>query len=112
MNYLPGAHQVDIQGEVKFYKSKIHLLHLTNLGLDFMIDRRKVQAARLSELNKRNGWGIHLNFSSEQYAADFNRHYAESKTWEEWHRPPATAASYSLVGNAANSPLSITVSAK
>jgi hypothetical protein len=64
INYFPGAHNADIvaKEELVFNEEPIKLFHFKWLTYDYVIERYKLFANRLSDINKKNGWGIHYTF--------------------------------------------------
>lgn len=65
INYEPGCHYAKPKGKVIFTKQKFTLLHFTYLSPEYIINRYKQNALRLSPENKKNGWGIHYNDSEK-----------------------------------------------
>ena len=83
MNYTPGAHQCQPEGYVKWFDGDIYCLHTDhNFSLQNKIERYKQMYARMSDINKRKGWGIHYGFKEDhlrewwlqtwQQTVDFN----------------------------------------
>jgi len=76
INYSVGSHTCSpttYTHPIKYNKNSYRLLHYKYLSPEFTINRHKMFGERLSEINKKNGWGIHYNFSSEsiiQYYKD------------------------------------------
>lgn len=59
MNYLPGAHECSPWGKVKIaLNSGFMLLHFKYLGIDWLIERNRQYAQRLSKDNIENEFGI------------------------------------------------------
>ena len=74
INYCPGAHRCSPQGDVKWYDGEnIHTFHCKYLGFNSFIEKEQRLAKRLSETNKRCGWGYH-------YLLKFDWH---KKTFED-----------------------------
>jgi glycosyltransferase involved in cell wall biosynthesis len=69
MNYSPGCHNCQPQPKlncvISYSEKKYRLLHYKYLGPNYTVERHKMFGLRLSDDNKKNGWGIHYNFSSE-----------------------------------------------
>ena len=64
INYLPGCHKANLKGIVKLcVTNEIKTLHMRNLSVEFVVDRTVRHARRLSELNKKMGWGSHFTKS-------------------------------------------------
>lgn len=67
MNYEPGCHGANPIGNVLVNKgTEIKLLHFKHLSLDYVVERNKLFAERLSDINKANGWGYHYNTPPEK----------------------------------------------
>ncbi len=65
MNYDPGAHNIRPIGDVKYSEKIYSLCHFKYLSEDYLVNRYKLLQSRLSETNKRYGWGVHYNTSEE-----------------------------------------------
>jgi hypothetical protein len=64
MNFNIGCHNIKPVGNVKLeITDEIKTLHMRNLSKEFVIERNVRTRSRLSELNKKHGWGGHLNRS-------------------------------------------------
>jgi hypothetical protein len=70
LNYGPGAHNYICDNCVTNEKTELKLLHYKYLNFDYIINRYKELGDRLSEENKKRGWGYHYN--SNTYAYEFN----------------------------------------
>jgi hypothetical protein len=74
INYAVGAHSLDAKGQVRMLNTnKILTLHYKMLSLKYYLDRTTLLRTRLSEMNKKKGWGFHYNFSEDsiiQYYQD------------------------------------------
>lgn len=57
MNYSIGAHSALPEGRSDWSKRKYRLLHYKYISPDFMVERYKLYASRLSDDNKKNSWG-------------------------------------------------------
>lgn len=67
INYLPGAHRCYPKGNVKYYDgTKIFLLHAKYLGRQWFLDRMNRSGKRLSELNRKQKWGLEYLYSEEE----------------------------------------------
>ncbi len=59
INYVPGAHNCNPNGIVKYYnRDNLYLFHFKNLSTEYVYGRYKTYLNRMSEINKKNGWGI------------------------------------------------------
>lgn len=73
MNYFPGCHEAFPQGNVKInYDSGIKTLHMRNMGREFVIERNMRARRRNSQLNKERGWGVHVDWSEEEWMRIFD----------------------------------------
>jgi FkbM family methyltransferase len=59
-NFSLGSHSWDAKGELNIDSSPI-ILHYKYIGKQYTIERYKAISKRLSENNKKNGWGVHYN---------------------------------------------------
>lgn len=74
IKYCPGAHTARPIGEVKFYKKHgIFMLHFKNIDFNFLYEKHKKYAQRLSEYNLRYFWGIHYKYDYKRQFDDFNK---------------------------------------
>ena len=73
MNYSVGSHSCKPNGEIKMC-SKLNTIHFKNLGIDYVLERYDKYRKRLSEVNRKNGWGY-------QYLLNDNAH----KQWLAEH---------------------------
>lgn len=77
INYEVGAHVCHPIGNVQLLNTPlISILHYKMISLDYYLSRTSLLASRLSELNKKEGWGFHYNFDREQIV----QYYEE--TWK------------------------------
>ena len=75
INYSVGAHSchpVGYNNGVKFNNNTYRLLHYKYLSPSYTVNRHKMFGERLSEINKKRGWGIHYGFSSESIIEYYN----------------------------------------
>jgi glycosyltransferase involved in cell wall biosynthesis len=78
IHYNAGAHFCKPIGRVKIYDALEHgddikTLHYKYLGLDYVIQRRKLMAERMSKRNKELGLGFHAFWSFKQQTEKFNK---------------------------------------
>lgn len=60
IGYGPGAHECNPQGNVKFAKHELLVMHYKHIGgVQRTIDRYRVLQKRLSKQNRKMGWGCH-----------------------------------------------------
>lgn len=74
MRYEVGCHKCNPIGDYKLYKSKkVYTFHIDKgFGIDYKCEAFKKRAERLSERNKRFGWGFHYNFPKEELERAYN----------------------------------------
>lgn len=59
MNYGPGCHKCKPEGQVTYNTERVYLYHMKCFHPIYFIKRHKLSAARVSEINRRNGWSKH-----------------------------------------------------
>jgi len=72
INYSPGAHSckpVFVEGEISKENLRRNLYHFRWLSLPFVIDRWNRNSKRISEADRKQGWGYHYFLSEEELAA-------------------------------------------
>lgn len=73
INYTPGAHSCSPSGRAVWTGDmRSAVFHLSDLGADYVVRKRKRNAARMSEENLRNGWGIHYLYSEDRMRSEFS----------------------------------------
>ena len=55
--------------------NSIFLLHHKNLGLDYIFKRNGVYRKRLSQENRRMGWGVQYSIAEKKIVEDFENKY-------------------------------------
>lgn len=76
IRYEPGAHTCRPLGNVKWYKGdNIFLLHHKNIGLDYVLKRNKMYTKRLSDYNRKMGWGVQYAITEKKVTEGFNEMY-------------------------------------
>ena len=84
MHYEPGAHQCQPEGYVKWFEGGIYCLHTDhNFSLDNKIERYNRMYARMSDINKRKGWGIHYGFKEEQLRSWWQQAWQQTVDFNE-----------------------------
>lgn len=79
INYDPGCHVARPEGYVKHSGSLgIKTLHMKYLSLEYSIARKELSYSRLSEINKRYGWGVHYYVTNEEMERTFNQEYKQA----------------------------------
>ena len=78
INFIEGAHwanPVDMDGgveKIKVYKNPIFkLMHYKFWNIDYYMERMKVYQQRMSEQNKKHGWGYHYMLPLEDHDHTF-----------------------------------------
>ena len=71
--YEPGAHIAHPEGNVKInYTSEIIQLHMKWLSVDYVVKKNTYLRSRMSEVNKRYGWGYHTDDGYKEVKAYFD----------------------------------------
>jgi hypothetical protein len=65
INYDAGGHNIKPSGNIKYSTRIYSLCHFKYLSEDYMVNRYKLFQSRLSDTNKKFGWGVHYNTSEE-----------------------------------------------
>jgi glycosyltransferase involved in cell wall biosynthesis len=80
IQFAPGCHTANVSGcVVESPQADLKLLHYRFLGRDFFINRSIERRARLSEENKKCGWGTHYLNPDAYFLNLFNEVSAISK---------------------------------
>lgn len=58
INYFAGCHSANPKGVIKFSNNSYKLLHYKGLGENYVVNRYKMFADRMSDENKKNKWGV------------------------------------------------------
>jgi len=67
VNFDVGCHYARPTGNVEYnFISDIMTLHYKNLSAEYVYERSRLFASRLSDINKRYKWGYHYNFPMEE----------------------------------------------
>jgi hypothetical protein len=73
MTYGAGCHDAQPEGNVYIYRnSEIKCMHFRHLSIDHVVQRNAYLYSRLSDENKRMGWGWHIGLPRERVEAYFN----------------------------------------
>ena len=88
INYCYGAHQCNATKNnnetIKIGKcDKIFMLHLSPLTLDFILNRHRLYASRLSNFNKQYKLGWHYTKTDKEKINDFNKEFNTSLSYKE-----------------------------
>jgi hypothetical protein len=76
INYAPGCHSSNPEGNLIWGTEKIKTLHFRNLGKDYIFNRNKIYSVRRCENDKKNGWAIHYVSSDEETGKWFDDNFA------------------------------------
>lgn len=72
INYMPGCHFNNVDGILKYGENVYQAYHFNFINLKMSIEKYKAYASRLSDENKKNGWGVHYLNNEEQITKEFN----------------------------------------
>lgn len=73
INYGAGCHECSPKGIIKFNTNQYKTYHYNFINLDLVIKKYKRNNDRLSEENKKKGWGIHYFFTEQQITDELDR---------------------------------------
>lgn len=65
MRFGPGTHTFEAEGVVRSPSAELKILHYKYMGAEYILRSYAAREARLSETNRRNGWGIHYGRTKE-----------------------------------------------
>lgn len=75
INYNFGCHSANPVGEIKLLTDKkLKMLHFKFLGLNDHKLKYKMREGRLSEFNKKNGFGLYYLFNEEEQINDYKNY--------------------------------------
>ena len=72
MNYSPGAHNANPVGNIKYSENKYRTLHYKWISLEYVMNRHNMYAQRMSQTNKKFGWGIQYYWTNEKLTEVYN----------------------------------------
>ena len=72
INYMHGAHRCNPIGTIKYSENIYKLYHYHYINLDFILERYKMTATRMSEANIKNRWGWHYWEPENEIKAAFS----------------------------------------
>ncbi len=93
INFAVGCHNANPAGNVVFGidsrrrqglfqqqkpKNEPLTLHMRYLSKQYLIERSARAGQRLSALNRKNGWGYHMNFTAERIGSDYDNEIKKS----------------------------------
>ena len=74
INYTIGCHGSNIPVDaIESTNSEIKMLQYKMLNLDYFINRHQLLGSRLSEVNRKNNWGLHYMWTPERMKEEYNR---------------------------------------
>lgn len=66
MNYGAGSHQCNPVGKIVYSNKRYKTFHYKWISYEYVRDRHKMYAERLSKKNKEMGWGWHYNWNEKE----------------------------------------------
>lgn len=78
INYEPGCHEAYPIGNKKYTDTIYKCFHFKFINEDYIVNRYKLFANRMSSLNKKNGWGVQYL----QKEKEIREHFEQMKKWE------------------------------
>lgn len=66
INYNHGSHIANPIGVIKYNDSEYKMYHYHFINPDFVYSRYQMTVNRFSEINKKQGWGIHCHVSRDE----------------------------------------------
>lgn len=72
MNYSPGCHEANPEGNILKANPGFKTLHMRYLGKQFAIDRNQRASRRRSVLNKEKNWGDHVDTPVDELSKRFD----------------------------------------
>lgn len=72
INYHAGAHTASADGFITYSVQTYKCLHYKYLNLEYMINRHKHFAGRLSDENKKKGYGFHYLYPEKRIIKEFD----------------------------------------
>ena len=71
INYNPGCHSASPKGDIIFSANTYPCRHYKYINPDYMVERHKLYASRLSEDNLKKGYGFHYLYPEEKIRKEF-----------------------------------------
>lgn len=72
IEYNHGCHHCSPTGQIQLSENVYRAFHYKYVNIDFLIDRYKIYASRLSEENRKYRWGWHYTKSADEVREDWN----------------------------------------
>ena len=79
INYYPGCHEAEPIGIVKYGEQEFYLLHFKRMGLEYIINRYKTFANRMSKNNIEQKMGMHYFMKEKEITDEFYRMLKDAK---------------------------------
>jgi glycosyltransferase involved in cell wall biosynthesis len=73
INYGPGCHFAAPTGKVKTSPNTYLIYHMSNLSIFHKVQKYRTYNSRLSDENKRNGWGAHYSYDEKQIIDNYEQ---------------------------------------
>jgi hypothetical protein len=78
INYNFGCHFANPSGEIKLFNNPdLKMLHFKFLGLKNHLYRNNIRRERLSEFNKKNGFGTYYLYTDDEVIEDYKSYYTK-----------------------------------
>lgn len=72
-NYMPGAHEIYPEGIIESYEPpEMKLLHYKSLGTNYLLERVQQYRKRLSDVNRRENYGLEYEREDAAIMEEFN----------------------------------------
>ena len=71
IGYNHGCHQHSPKGQIKYNEKEYLLYHYKFINPDWLVERTKYTYNRLSDINKKMGWGTQWHITEEKLRTDF-----------------------------------------
>jgi hypothetical protein len=84
IKYFPGAHVCNGVDSAFVKKDlSVYCFHLRYLSLNYILERKKKYAARMSDENRRHGYAMHHLFDDSVNQTEFNYYWSIKKNWKD-----------------------------
>jgi glycosyltransferase involved in cell wall biosynthesis len=71
INYVHGAHRCFPDGIIQYNEKPYKLLHYKYVNPEYSVQRLKWTEQRLSDINRKNKWGVQYTIPEEEVVRDF-----------------------------------------
>ena len=80
INYDPGCHVAHPEGTIIYDEDLgIKTFHMRYLSKEWVLERTAQSRARLSDLNKKLGWGVHYQATPDEISEQFDNEFKQAK---------------------------------